>query len=524
MKIKIKKKGINKEFITLLTETMKFNFKISKIKLLSVIALVLCTVMLSSCGNKFGKTTLYATETQTGTGCMSGGSSQTKYDWLIEKIEKNVDKTFSEEQRINGVLNEDNEKSPNYKDNVKTLMLNYANYQAIVKNTDEAVINADYKVCLIKNDIAKFTQLVENVTKADSASMEDLKASINGTTGCLDTTTKKTANDALKNAEQETDIYRLAALFIIQIEDRLLELEPIKFKGDTASEFFNNFWNNMFIFPVAWVLFQLSKLLGGYYVLGLLVTTLILRTLGWPIYSKTNDMSLKMSMMQPELQKIQEKYAGKNDPDTQRMMQMEQAQLYKKYKIGFGGCLAPFLQFPIFMAIFRAISRIPYTRVIEGSNYSLNWANEINPSFLGVNLFEDRYGGGVNQLIGILVILAFVVGTQILSQLLTQQKQKQSQEKAQEDIPAYRRQSYNQTQNSTQSSMKMMLWMMIFMMGMFVWTSKAGLGIYWCIGNVYSMVQMIINNKTSDKRLAKMQQKHGIYTVIPENKQKKKGK
>ena len=232
-------------------------------------------------------------------------------------------------------------------------------------------------------------------------------------------------------------------------------------------------------------------------------------------------MTLKMNALQPELQKIQEKYAGRNDADSQRMMQMEQAQLYKKHKIGIGGCLAPFLQFPIFMAVYNAISRLPYTKAIAGSSvYTFNWANELNGTLFGVNLFEDRNGGGTNQLIGVIVLVLLVVGTQVLSQFLTQYRQKKAQEKRQEDIPAYRRQSYNQTQNQTASTMKFMLWFMIFMMGSFVWTSKAGLGVYWFIGNIYSVVQMFVNNyiSTHKKDKDKNKTKKNVFTIHPEKK------
>ena len=103
--------------------------------------------------------------------------------------------------------------------------------------------------------------------------------------------------------------------------------------------------------------------------------------------------------------------------------------------------------------------------------------------------------------------MIIVVGTQFLSQWLSQRRQKKNQDKAQEDIPAYRRKAYNQTKNSGQSSMKMMLYMMMLMMGLFVFTSKAGLGIYWCIGNLYSIAQMEINNLSSAKRMEKLKKR-----------------
>ena len=55
--------------------------------------------------------------------------------------------------------------------------------------------------------------------------------------------------------------------------------------------------------------------------------------------------------------------------------------------------------------------------------------------------------------------------------------------------------------------MKMMMYMMMLMMGLFVFTSKAGLGIYWGIGNLYSMAQMAINSKTNAKRMEKLRKK-----------------
>ena len=68
--------------------------------------------------------------------------------------------------------------------------------------------------------------------------------------------------------------------------------------------------------------------------------------------------------------------------------------------------------------------------------------------------------------------------------------------------------------------MKFMLWFMIFMMGSFVWTSKAGLGVYWFIGNIYSIVQMFVNNHMNDKKAAEKLSKGSAYTIYP-NKNKK---
>ena len=101
--------------------------------------------------------------------------------------------------------------------------------------------------------------------------------------------------------------------------------------------------------------------------------------------------------------------------------------------------------------------------------------------------------------------MIIVVGTQILSQVQTNARQKKANEERQSNIPEYRRQAV--AQNDQAKTMKYMMYFMIFMMGMFVWQSPAGLGVYWCIGNLYSMGQTYINNKFSGRRMEKLKKK-----------------
>lgn len=490
--------------------------KRNRMRLFAILLAIICVFSLSSCSSEFKAKTSYLAETSS-SGCGKNPNYKTKYDWLISQIEKDVDTSLTDSERLYGKVNEEtNEKTPNYLDNLENLIKTYVDEKSVAESIDQTKIDNNFRVMHIREDNAKFLGLLSNIKTSDSSKMEDLKVSVNQQAGCLDTKSEKTSNEALANLENETDVYRMGALYMIQIDLRLAELEPITFKASSFGEFMSNIWGNLFIFPVAWLLFTISKLAGGFYVVGLIITTIIVRTLGWPIYAKTNDMSLKMGLMNPEIQAIQEKYAGRQDPDSRRMMQMEQAQLYKKYGVGLSGCLAPLIQFPIFMTIFQTISRMPYTKAIEGSStYTFNWANELNSTIFGVDLFAGRQGGGTNQLIGVIIIIFLVVGTQILTQVFSQAKQKKASQKSQEDIPAYRRQAYNQTQNSTQNTMKIMLWVMVIMMGVWVWTSKAGLGVYWLIGNLYSMLQMVINSYTSEKRLEKLKRKHSnsVYTI-----------
>lgn len=450
--------------------------------------LFLTSCSCSSCGSSSPKT-LYA----------EANTEKNKIEWVNEKL--SVDSTDKTDEEI---LNQK-------KALAIELIQSYTIYENISADKD-----TKYQADIIRNvDVVNYVNLVNKATlttDTDTSTESKWVAAatyVKNCTGASNSNSTYLINVIDNKRAEELSVNDVACAFILKVDQRTStdSAEPLRFY--TGSEFFSHLFNNLLVFPIAWLMVFLSNIFGGYYIIGLLITTLLVRTIAWPIYAKTNDMSLKMQLMQPELNKIQEKYGNKQDERSKQMQQWEMAQLYKKYKVGLGGCLMPFLQFPIFMAIYRAVSKIPYTVAYnyEGSPYTLNWANELKSNFLGINLFQDRTAG-TGQLIGIIILMIIVVGTQFLSQWLSERRQKRNQQESQADIPAYRRQAYEQSKNSSQGSMKMMLYMMMLMMGLFVFTSKAGLGIYWCIGNLYSMLQTTINSKSSKKRMEKMKQKY----------------
>lgn len=390
----------------------------------------------------------------------------------------------------------------------------YLNINGISGEKEYADAIENYKVQLIASDAILYASYIDNATEFDrniSADYTDaLAKEQTSCVSCFFAQTNTPAKNLIKNVSSEKNVYDICAVFTFKVTERSKEQEPLKFHADSVGDFFSNIFTNLFVFPVGWLLYIISKLFGGYYVIGLIITTLLIRTIGWPIYAKTNNMSLKMKSIEPEVAKIQAKYANRKDPDSQRMMQMEQARLYKQNGIGVGGCIMPFLQFPIFMAIYRAISRIPATIATEGTEFTLNWGGELKTNIFNLDLFQD-YTAGTAQLIWIIILVVLVAGTQLLSQILSERRQQKAKDKAQEDVPAYRRQAVKQQANDTQRTMKMVMYMMIFMMAVFVWTSKAALGLYWLIGNLYSLLQTHINTKQAEKKLEKLKEQQNGY-------------
>jgi YidC/Oxa1 family membrane protein insertase len=241
-------------------------------------------------------------------------------------------------------------------------------------------------------------------------------------------------------------------------------------------------------------MYTATEILGGSFFFGILITTLIVRTLGWPIYAKSNDMTVKMQSMQPEQQKIQAKYEGKTDRDSQTRMQQETMALYKKYGINPLGCLLPFLQLPIFLAVYYAVRRLPNN---IGTGYLDISAFGGSTEFMGIDLIRTvsiEIANGIASNWFYLLIPLFTGISMFLVTSITQRRQKS----AQKNVPDYRK---NDRQVAMQKQTQFMMYFLVLMMVYITYISPAALGIYWIFGNTYSLVQTSINYRLADKKL-----------------------
>jgi YidC/Oxa1 family membrane protein insertase len=99
-----------------------------------------------------------------------------------------------------------------------------------------------------------------------------------------------------------------------------------------------------------WLLWLLYKLVG-HYGLCIILLTILVRGLMFPISRKQALMSLRMQEMAPEMKKLQEKY--KEDVQARNAAMME---LYRKHGVNpFGTCWVLLLQMPIFLGLYYAL-------------------------------------------------------------------------------------------------------------------------------------------------------------------------
>ncbi len=248
---------------------------------------------------------------------------------------------------------------------------------------------------------------------------------------------------------------------------------------------------------VGWLgdfLIFLTRITGGQYIVGLFLLTLIVRIVGWPIYSKSTAMSANMQLAQPELERLKEKYQNKKDEASQRMYQQEMMQIYKKYNINPLGCLLPFLQMPIFIAMYQVVRRLPLASKPKFSDEFGHHVEGINFEFLFMDFAADTPSTSNFDISQhwINILLALIVGlTMYFYQQYAMKK------------PNYlKNKNYPKTPQQLQSekTMKFMTYFMVVMLTSIAFTNL-GIAFYWIIGNLFQFVQTYVNREKMRKKL-----------------------
>lgn len=109
-------------------------------------------------------------------------------------------------------------------------------------------------------------------------------------------------------------------------------------------------WFEWFEKPFLWLLRNLNDLVGNFGV-AIILLTVIIRGLLFPIAQKQFGSMAQMKAVQPKMKAIQERY--KDDKQTQQQKIME---LYKEEKVNpLAGCLPLIIQIPIFFALYKVL-------------------------------------------------------------------------------------------------------------------------------------------------------------------------
>lgn len=123
-------------------------------------------------------------------------------------------------------------------------------------------------------------------------------------------------------------------------------------------------------------LFQFTEMIGlPSFALAIFLLTLIVKLLTHPVNVKQQKSMKSMSVLQPEMKKINEKYA--NNPEKRQEATMK---LYREHKINpMSSCLPLLIQLPILMILFYGMRNwIPDQSLIDAGYYGFLWINDLS--------------------------------------------------------------------------------------------------------------------------------------------------
>jgi len=109
-------------------------------------------------------------------------------------------------------------------------------------------------------------------------------------------------------------------------------------------------WFSWVAVPMLWLLHTFYAVIGNYGI-AIILLTVVVRSVMFPLSHKQAVIAQKMQALQPEIKKLAEKY--KNNPEQRMKAQQE---LFKKHNYNpAGGCLILFFQLPIFVGLYNSL-------------------------------------------------------------------------------------------------------------------------------------------------------------------------
>lgn len=236
-------------------------------------------------------------------------------------------------------------------------------------------------------------------------------------------------------------------------------------------------WFGIFVYPLAQIINYVTENTGNV-ALGIVAATVLGNIIVFVLTLKSQIQTQQMQAMQPELTKIQQKYAGKEDKASQMKQAQEMQALYSKYNVNpLTSMLGLFLQFPLIIAIYQAVQRSE--AVAHGTLLGLSL--EYTP-------LEGIQNGQFLYIVLFVVMLVCQLGSMLLPRFMAEQKAKK---KAEEEHRKYRKEK-DPNQN-------MMYYMMLpILILSIMWPS--GMLVYWIISSLVNIIKTLVLQFIIEKR------------------------
>jgi YidC/Oxa1 family membrane protein insertase len=199
-----------------------------------------------------------------------------------------------------------------------------------------------------------------------------------------------------------------------------------------------------------WSMNNLYTLLGNY-AAAIIVLTLLIKSILWPVQNKATNEMRKMAALSPKMTEMRDKF--KDDPQK---LNAETMKLYKEYGVNpFSGCLPMLIQIPIFFGFYSMLGT-----AIELRNSSFFWVSDLSQP----DTIADVLGFPIN------ILPIVMAGTMVWQMVITPKTGDAMQQRIFYFMP------------------------IIFLV--FCYNYASGLALYWTTQNIFSIVQLYLTRNT----------------------------
>lgn len=213
--------------------------------------------------------------------------------------------------------------------------------------------------------------------------------------------------------------------------------------------------------------------------LAIILATLVLRIILFPLMQSQAKSSYQMQKVQPLIQDIQQRYA-----DQPQKLQEEMQKVYAETKFNpLAGCLPLLLQMPIFIAMFQILRD-------DGSQYIKTYTDQFTCAFF--NVIPDltmtpaaALDAGIMAFLPYIILLLLFALVTFIPMLISTPKESQ--------------------QYQTTLIMGAVMTVMMLFIG---WGSPAGVLLFWATSSIFALGQNLVNRRIMKKEDAKKEEEY----------------
>ena len=249
--------------------------------------------------------------------------------------------------------------------------------------------------------------------------------------------------------------------------------------------FLVSFYNEVLYYPLFNLMVFFYNVIPGQDIgVAIIVLTLLVRFVLYPMNSKSIKSQRAMQAIQPEMKELQKKYKDDKEKQAKELMA-----LYQRRKVNpFSGCLPLLIQFPVLIALYHV-----FINGFKDESLAILYPFVSNPGYLNPISF------GIINLSETNIWLALIAASLQYFQtkmLMGQKKNKEDKKEGENN----KKTPEEKTQDFAQAMTKQMIYIMPVITFVFAMSFPSGLALYWAVTTLFAIVQQYIIMKKTKKQ------------------------